>query len=298
MNFRILAGLLLQGAVCTRAAVLTVTSLADGGTGSLRDAVASSSSGDTIQFGVTGTINLSSAINIPHTLDVQGPGAAALIVDANHVDRAFITSGSPVVLSGLTITNGFVLGTTGADGGIGQNGMPGSDAYGGAILDQGPSVVISNCWVVGNVVRGGPGGRGGNNVIGITYFRPGTGGVGGSAAGAGLFSSGNGDVVLANCTFSANRAAAGTGGMGGTNVASDSDTGGTGGAGGSGGAGAVSSTATITYFTNCTSQETGPGEALAVQEAVTPMVGRAAPVATADPGSVGQLPLVSIFRAI
>jgi len=253
MSFRVFvtAGLLLQGALSARAGLLTVTSLADVGLGSLRDRVASSNPGDTIQFGVTGTINLSSAINITHTLEVRGPGAAALIVDANHVDRVFVTSGSPVVLSGMTITNGFVLGTTGADGGIGQNGMPGGNALGGAILDQGTSLVISNCWLVGNLVRGGQGGRGGNNVIGITYFRPGTGGEGGSAAGAAVYSSG-GNVVMANCTFSANRAAGGTGGMGGTNVASDSDTGGTGGAGGSGAAGGVSSGAFVTFFTNCT----------------------------------------------
>ncbi len=254
MSFRVFiaAGLLLQGAICARAAVLTVGSLADTGTGSLRNTVASSSGGDTIQFGVTGTINLNSAISITHTLYVQGPGAAALIVDANHVDRAFITSGSPVVLSGMTVTNGFVIGTTGADGGIGQNGMSGGNASGGAILNQGPSLVISNCWLVGNLVRGGPGGRGGSNVIGITYFRPGTGGEGGSAAGAAVFSSGGGNVVVANCTFSANRAAGGNGGTGGTQVASDSDTGGTGGAGGSGAAGALESDAFITFFTNCT----------------------------------------------
>jgi hypothetical protein len=252
MSFRVLAVLLMQSALCARASLLTVTSLADAGPGSLRDRVASSNPGDTIQFGVTGTINLSSAININHTVEVRGPGAAALIVDANHVDRAFVASGLPVVLSGMTITNGFVLGTTGADGGIGQNGMPGGNAFGGAILNQGPSIVVSNCWVVGNLVRGGPGGRGGNNVIGATYFRPGTGGVGGSAAGAGLYSSGNGNVVVANCTFSANRAVGGTGGMGGTNVASNSDTGGTGGAGGGGQAGGVGSDPLLTCFTNCT----------------------------------------------
>lgn len=172
MSFRffVAAGLVLQSALCARAAVLTVTSLADSGTGSLRDKVASSSAGDTIQFAVTGTITLSSAINISHTLDVQGPGAAALIVDANHVDRAFITSGFPVVLSGITITNGFVLGTTGADGGIGVDGMPGGNALGGAILNQGPSLVVSNCWVVGNLVRGGPGGRGGPMLLASNIF--------------------------------------------------------------------------------------------------------------------------------
>jgi len=236
MSYRIVvaACLVLLAKLPLQANVLTVTSLADSGSGSLRDLVAASASGDTIQFAVTGRIQLNSAISIPHTLYVYGPGASALVVDANHVDRAFVTGGDPVLLSGMTITNGYVAGTAGLDGGNGQNGTAGGSAYGGAILNNSNStwLEISNCWITHNVVQGGPGGRGGDNPFG-DIFTPGNGGDGGLAEGGGLYATGN--VFIVNCTFSDNRAIGGDGGAGGTNY--NPATGVIGGTGGSGGAG-------------------------------------------------------------
>ena len=236
---RVKAALLIFHALGSlHAAVLTVTSLADSGPGSLRDQVAASLSGDTIQFAVTGTILLSSAINIPDTLYVQGPGPSALVVDANHVDRAFITGGVTNVISGMTITNGLVTGLPGPNASSpGQNGGPGLDADGGAILDQSMSLVLSNCWLVANSVEGGQGGFGGANPAGAG-FTPGNGGAGGAGAGGALYATS--DVYVVNCTFSANRATGGVGGVGGTNLnPAVVRTGGTGGAGGSGQGGAV-----------------------------------------------------------
>src|SRR6516225_1527832 len=77
-----LAVVMIQATCHLDAAVLTVTSLADIGPGSLRDQIALSAPGDTIQFAVNGKILLNSAITINHQLMVQGPGAAALTVDA------------------------------------------------------------------------------------------------------------------------------------------------------------------------------------------------------------------------
>lgn len=246
------------------AAVLTVTSLADSGPGSLRDTVAASSAGDTIQFAVSGKILLSSAITINHSLFLQGPGAGLLTVDANHVDRAFVTSGSSTnTISGMTITNGYMAGANGVDGGIGQNGSDGGGAYGGAIYDGGAWLILSNCWLVGNTVEGGAGGRGGPNVIGATYFRPGNGGSGGLGEGGAVYTMSFVRVDVFNCTFSDNRAVGGVGGKGGTNVASSLDTGGTGGQGGAGQAGALQSTsAFLTFFVNCTlsANRTGGGQ--------------------------------------
>lgn len=247
-----------------KAAVLTVTSLADSGPGSLRDMVAASSAGDTIQFAVSGKILLSSAITINHSLFLQGPGAGLLTVDANHVDRAFVTGGSSTnTISGMTITNGYVAGANGVEGGIGQNGSDGGSAYGGAIFDGGAWLILSNCWLVGNTVEGGAGGRGGPNVIGATYFRPGNGGGGGPGEGGAVYATSFIRVDVFNCTFSHNRAVGGVGGKGGTNVASSLDTGGTGGQGGAGQAGALQSTsAFLTFFVNCTlsANRTGGGQ--------------------------------------
>src|SRR5690606_1904587 len=60
---------------------LTVTSLEDSGAGSLRQALADAYHGDTIQFAVTGTIEIdSSLLHIERNLLLEGPGPAALSV--------------------------------------------------------------------------------------------------------------------------------------------------------------------------------------------------------------------------
>src|SRR5262249_61071858 len=65
-------------------AVFPVTSLADAGPGTLRQAilVANATPGDdAITFGVTGTINLAGALpDLSTNIDIQGPGANLLTV--------------------------------------------------------------------------------------------------------------------------------------------------------------------------------------------------------------------------
>src|SRR5262249_46329461 len=68
----------------TLPSVFSVTTLADSGAGSLRQAIldANATPGDdTITFAVTGTINLASALpNLSSNIDLQGPGARDLTV--------------------------------------------------------------------------------------------------------------------------------------------------------------------------------------------------------------------------
>jgi hypothetical protein len=75
-------------------AALTVTSLADTGTGSLRDALtqANTSSGDIIPFwGVTGTIVLQSALPaITQSMTITGPGQLTIL--GNDLYPAFSVS--------------------------------------------------------------------------------------------------------------------------------------------------------------------------------------------------------------
>jgi hypothetical protein len=217
MKALIMAVLIFSAAFCMDAGTLLVTSLADSGPGSLRDLVMGSIPGDTIVFGVNGTILLNSSITISHTLSVLGPGPDQLVVDGQHMGRLFVTSGNPVFLGGMTLTNGFVAGANGLDAtGPGLNGGPGGDAFGGAILNYSNSdgLFISNCWVTGNSVQAGRGGAGGSNPIGAA-FTPGDGGPGGLGEGGALYATGA--VYVINCTFSGNRAAGGPGGNGGTN---------------------------------------------------------------------------------
>jgi hypothetical protein len=259
MKFQLCAPIVLM--VCSTAglpaAVLSVTSLGNSGPGTLRDTVAASAAGDVIEFNVTGTIVFNSSITISHTLWVQGPGPAKLVVDANFVDRAFIiTGGVPVVLSGMTIKNGLIVGPDGVDGGYFANGTDGLDAYGGGVLLNNPSIngslTVSNCWFDHNTVIGGRGGRGGDNTP-FANYPPGNGGNGGFAAGGAVYSF-NGNLLSINCTFSHNQAVGGRGGDGGNNQ-NEPQTGGTGGMGGTAQSGAVDLskiTSVMPGFTNCT----------------------------------------------
>jgi hypothetical protein len=88
----------------------TVMNLNDGGPGSLRDALASTPSGGTVDFqpGLTGTITLSTGeLAIGQDLTITGPGASVLTVSGNHASRVFdIAATSTVGISGLTIADG------------------------------------------------------------------------------------------------------------------------------------------------------------------------------------------------
>jgi hypothetical protein len=103
------------------AAVFTVSNTNDSGAGSLRDAVAQANAAagaDAIEFGVTGTIVLTSGqIQISGPLAIVGPGAEKLTIDGNAADRIFavyaIGPQCPAVdgpdylvsISGLRLTN-------------------------------------------------------------------------------------------------------------------------------------------------------------------------------------------------
>ena len=62
------------------ATIRTVTNLNDAGSGSLRDAITNSAAGDTIEFGVIGTITIGTPISVPHSLTILGPRNYPLIV--------------------------------------------------------------------------------------------------------------------------------------------------------------------------------------------------------------------------
>ena len=94
-----------------QAATLTVTSTADSGAGSLRQAIADAVSGDTIDFALDGcpcTITLTSGeLVIDKSLTIQGPGANLLAVSGNSATRVFSVTADDVEMVGLHITRGF-----------------------------------------------------------------------------------------------------------------------------------------------------------------------------------------------
>jgi hypothetical protein len=97
-----------------------VTNLHDNGAGSLRDAIAITPAGGTVDFqgGLTGTITLTTGtLTIGKDLTISGPGATLITISGGNNFRVFaIPATFNVTLSGLMITGGHAL--TGNGGGI------------------------------------------------------------------------------------------------------------------------------------------------------------------------------------
>src|SRR5262245_9205666 len=106
-----LLGAAAAGSPSLRGATITVTTINDNGSGSLRQALADAVNGDTINFNSSlngQTITLTSGeLLLDKHITISGPGANRLAVDANQASRVFrIVSGRDVTLSGMTVTNG------------------------------------------------------------------------------------------------------------------------------------------------------------------------------------------------
>ena len=90
---RVAIALVAFAAFSTHAMTFTVTTTADSGAGSLRDAIAQANAlpgADIVNFAVTGTILLTTGqIQISDALSIVGPGAGGLTIDANANSRIF-----------------------------------------------------------------------------------------------------------------------------------------------------------------------------------------------------------------
>ncbi len=96
------------------AATFLVTTTADSGAGSLREAITSANNtagADIIQLNVSGTITLASPLpNLVESVELLGPGADQLVINANEDQRHFRfagPSGSVYRIADLTLRNGF-----------------------------------------------------------------------------------------------------------------------------------------------------------------------------------------------
>jgi hypothetical protein len=117
----------------------TVTTLADSGTGSLRDAIASTPAGGTITFqsNLAGTITLSSPLTLHNNLTLNGPGPLVITVSGGDTTGVFgIDGGVTATITGLTIAHGR---TTGLGAGIANAG----------------TLTVSTCVFSANTVTGG-----------------------------------------------------------------------------------------------------------------------------------------------
>jgi len=81
---RICLAVVCAGAMSAHANIITVTNANDSGPGSLRQALADASDGDTINFAVTGTIALTSGeLLVAKNITISGPGVDNLAIDGN-----------------------------------------------------------------------------------------------------------------------------------------------------------------------------------------------------------------------
>ena len=134
----------------------SVSSLADSGLGSLRQAILDANSpaypdADVINFasGLSGTINLASVLpDLSTNINIQGPGANLLIVrrDTGDAYRIFtVDSGATVGIAGLTVSNGQDSGISNAgtltlsDATISDN----SAGEGGGLYNSGTATVTA-----------------------------------------------------------------------------------------------------------------------------------------------------------
>ena len=185
----------------TQAATITVINGNDSGAGSLRQALADANDGDTIHFGITGTITLTTGeLLVDKSVTISGPGAASLTLDGNLAGRVFhVSSGVTATIAGLTITNG--------------NSQDEGPNSGGGIYNDHATLAVDNCTVSGNYAGWAGGGvhnsSGTLTVTNSTFSGNSANYLFGVGSGGGIFNEGydgNATLTVTNSTFSGNYA--------------------------------------------------------------------------------------------
>ncbi len=196
-----------------------VSNLNDGGTGSLRQAIAQADGTpgpNEIDFatGLGGTITLTGGqLTIANNdLTIVGPGADQLSVSGQQASRVFEVDAVSAALSGLTITDGSA---------------PSSNNNGGGIYNNGGTLTIAGCALRGNSAGAG-GGLYNNNAA--TTITDSTISDNGAAYGGGLYNNSYNHsslVTITDSTISGNTAATSGGGFDNNNGGLASNNGGT-----------------------------------------------------------------------
>ncbi len=229
--------------------IITVTTSADSGPGSLRQALAAintaaTNSGLGILFasGLAGqTILLSSsagssvgpsALVVSNAVSIDGSAAPGMSIGLNSLSAPmrliFVARGAQLTLQNVTLQNGAAQGGAGS---AGSGGGGGGAGLGGGIYNQG-TITLNNVLLFGNQALGGQGGgwspgapgaggspNGGGGGSGSAGFGGGTGGAaacggaGGLGAGGAIFNDG-GTLNMSNCVVQNNLVLGGAGGAG------------------------------------------------------------------------------------
>ena len=207
-----LLGLMLLSGTAS-AATVNVTTTADSGPGSLRQAILTAQAGDTIAFqaAAAGTITLTSGeLVINKALTIQGltapDGTPSATVSGGGTQRVFHVTAGSLTVSSLAITQG--LAANPAGGGMG----------GGISAEAGTTLSLAGCKFTNNAASpanptGGAGGAisflGGQLFLsGCTFTSNTTSGIGGA-----VYDGASGSSTFTSCTFATNQAAAGGGAL-------------------------------------------------------------------------------------
>jgi hypothetical protein len=207
-----------------RAAGFMVTTLADSGDGSLREAIelANANVGaDTITFTVSGTITLASTLPaINDELTIDGMGQSVIVSGDNAVRVMVVNSGKTLNLNALTIANGRCSNCSGggifSDGGtvnvnnstFSENSAacgPGCGTYGAAIANWQGVLNVSNSTFVGNSASGLGGGIS-NHFGTVTVSNSTFAGNSARSAGGGIYNDFDSAMTVSNSTFAGNSA--------------------------------------------------------------------------------------------
>jgi hypothetical protein len=176
------------------AATKTVTTLADSGPGSLRQAIADAAPGDTIEFAVEGLIRLTSGeLVVDKNLTIVGPGPARGGISGESMFRVLsVAPGAVAEIRALTI----------------ENGQVGFGVRGGGILVDHATLTLRDAILLGNQADTGSGiySNGTLTVVNTEFSFNGQSG----AQGAGIYSIGA--LTVTDSRFFNNDAAYGFGG--------------------------------------------------------------------------------------
>ena len=191
--------------VNSTAPIEAVTSLADSGPGSLRQAMLDAVPGEPLNIFVSGKIVLQSPLPlITQRMTITGPGADKLMISGNNFHRVFFVDASDnVTFQNLTIADGYAKG---GDGGPRAGG--GAGLGGGIFVNSGyvniSGVVFTNCSAVGGngggsgITAGGGGGLGGNGGDALLSYAGGGGGGFYGAGGSANWGGGGGGGFMGN----------------------------------------------------------------------------------------------------
>jgi hypothetical protein len=168
-----------------------VTSSADSGPGTLRNAISTAISGETIEFAHSiHSITLTSGeLAISKRLDIEGPGASKLTISGNDASRVFDVSGSvTVTIAGMTIANGKAVVT--------QFYSP--DGGGGVLNEAGATLILKNSVLSHNVATTAPGS--GLDVCGGGLLNEGTADLNGTTVDGNMATGGGSGTALGGST--------------------------------------------------------------------------------------------------